>query len=85
MGIFSEILLFPITGPLEGVLWIADKMLERAEGEIYNPDNVRAKLMELELRYDMGEMTEEAYLAEEEILLDRLRMIRERQSAAAEE
>jgi hypothetical protein len=66
------------------VTWIAKKVAEQAEKELYDEDKVRGQLMELELHYDLGEIGEEEYLAAEEILLGRLRIIRERQAAENE-
>jgi hypothetical protein len=83
MGILSKILLLPVTGPLDGTLWVADKLLEQAEAEIYDDGKVRAQLVELELRLDLGEIDEDAYLAAEELLLARLREIREYKAARA--
>jgi len=40
--------------------------------------------MELELRYDLEEISEEEYLATEQVLLERLRISRERQAAESE-
>jgi len=54
---------------------------EQAEKELYDEDKVRGQLMELEVRYDLGEISEEEYMAAEEALLERLRVIRERQAA----
>ena len=56
-------------------------MAEQAEKELYDEDKVRGQLMELEVRYDLGEISEEEYMAAEEALLERLRVIRERQAA----
>lgn len=79
MGKLTTLLTLPAAGPIKAVLWIGDKIAEQAEAEMYNPEKVRGKLMELELRYDMGEITEEEYLAAEDELLEQLSMIRERQ------
>ena len=59
-------------------------MAEQAEKELYDEDKVRGQLMELEVRYDLGEISEEEYMAAEEALLERLRVIRERQAAESE-
>jgi hypothetical protein len=81
MGFLLDLLTFPILGPIKGVAWIAEKVAEQADKELYDEDGVRGQLMELELRYDLGEISEEEYLAAEEALLERLRVIRERQAA----
>jgi len=84
VGLLIKLLAFPVMGPVKGLVWIAEKIAEQAENELYDPDKVRGKLIELELRLDLGEITEEEYLQGEEILLDRLRIIRERQAAELE-
>ena len=85
MGILFDLLSFPVTGPLKGLLWIAEKVKDQAEGEIYNEDNIRGQLMERELHLDLGEITEDEYMAAEEELLARLRVIREYKAAQARE
>jgi len=84
MSFLIDLLTFPVMGPIKGVTWIAEKVGEQAEKEIYNEDAVRGQLMELELRFDLGEISEEEYMEAEEALLARLRMIRERQAAQRE-
>jgi hypothetical protein len=83
MGFLMDLLTFPVLGPIKGVIWIAEKVNEQAEKELYDEDAVRGQLMELELRYDLGEISEEEYMAAEEALLERLRVIRERQAASS--
>jgi hypothetical protein len=78
--VLLKLLSFPLTGPLDGVLWLAQTLAERAENEIYSPDKIRAQLIELELRFDMGELDEETFYAAEEELLARLRIARQRMS-----
>jgi hypothetical protein len=79
MGFLVDLLTLPVTGPIKGVIWIAEKVAEEAEKKLYDEDAVRGQLMELELRYDLGEISEEEYLEAEEVLLERLRVIRERE------
>jgi hypothetical protein len=84
MGFLTDLLTFPVLGPIKGVVWIAEKVAEQADRELYDEEAVRGQLMELELRYDLGEIGEEEYLAAEEALLERLKVIRERQVAERE-
>ncbi len=80
MGMLTTLLTLPVTGPIQSVLWLAETLTDRAEQELYNPDTIRGKLMELELRYDMGAISEEEYLAAEEELLALLKYARQRQA-----
>ena len=84
MGLIGSLLTFPVSGPLKGVMWLAAMLQERAEGEMYNEDAVRGRLMELELRLDMGEMTEDEDQAAEDELVAQLAEIRERRAAERE-
>ena len=84
MGFLMDLLTFPVLGPIKGVIWIAEKVNEQVEKELYDEDKVRGQLMELEVRYDLGEISEEEYLETEEVLLERLRIIRERQATERE-
>ena len=78
MGPLFDVLTLPVMGPIRGVAWIAEKILEQAENELYNPAKVRQKLEELELEFDLGKITEEEYLEAENELLNQLKVIRER-------
>ncbi|MBU0510587.1 MAG: gas vesicle protein GvpG [Chloroflexi bacterium] len=76
----TKLLTLPVMGPIKGLVWIAEKVTEQAEREFYDKEAVHGKLMELELYYDLGEISEEEYMEAEEVLLERLRIIRERKT-----
>ena len=78
MGMLLNLLTAPLLAPVQGVTWIAEKLAEQADNELYNEGAVRGQLMELELRLDMGEISEDEFMAVEEALLERLKMIRAR-------
>ena len=82
MGILLKLLTFPVSAPIDGVLWIANTIKDRAEAEYYDEGAVRGRLLELELKLDMGEITEEEYQAAEDELIEQLNVIRERREAA---
>ena len=77
MKLLLKLLTAPVTAPLEGAFWTAKKIAERAEEVYYDAAPVQAALLELELRYDLGEIDEETYEAEETLLLARLNEIRQ--------
>ncbi|NTU78731.1 MAG: hypothetical protein HGA45_04910 [Chloroflexales bacterium] len=85
MGILLKLLTLPVTAPIDGTVWLAEKLLEQVEAEIYDEGKVRATLMELEMRLDLGELDEETYMAAEDQLLERLREIREYKAARAQQ
>ncbi|MGY1434292.1 gas vesicle protein GvpG [Streptomyces reniochalinae] len=71
MGLFSGVLLLPLA-PVRGVEWVAGRLLDVAEQELYDPATVRAQLGELNRAYEEGELTDEEFEREEERLLDLL-------------
>jgi hypothetical protein len=73
---------FPVSLPLDGLLWVAERIKDQAEAEYYDEGAVRGRLLELELKLDLGEITEEEYQAAEDQLLDLLNEIRERRDEA---
>lgn len=65
-----KLLLFPLTGPIEGVVWLGEQILERANQELDDKENLNKRLLSLQLALDLGEISEEEYdEQEEEILL----------------
>lgn len=73
MGLLRTLALLPVKGPLDGAGWVFHKIHEAAEREWHDPAAIRAQLRALEAQLLEGEITEEAYDAAEEVLLDRLR------------
>jgi hypothetical protein len=84
MGWLLKLLTFPVMGPVEGLVWVAEKIAEQAETDFYSEPAIKGKLLELEMRYDLGEISEEDFYAAEEALLQVLRTIRERNSVESE-
>lgn len=77
-----KVLFAPVTGPLGGVTWIAEKILEQADVATDDLENLQKQLLELQLSFDMGELEEEVFeIREEELLL----AIQELEDAAAAE
>jgi len=77
MGFVFDLLMSPVLGPIRGVHWLAKKVAEAAEGELLDEDRVRNELLELQMRLDMGEITEEEYDEQEKVLVEQLNAIRE--------
>lgn len=72
MGLLTALLALPVAGPAKGAWWLVERLHEAALAERDDPSAIRAALARLERRLEAGEIDEEAYEAEEEILLDRL-------------
>ncbi len=80
MGLLGKLLTLPLSGPLDGLMWLADTLKERAELELYDVDAIRGRLTELELKVELGEITEEECTIAEDQLMERLREAREREA-----
>lgn len=68
MFLLDDILLAPI----KGVKWVAEKLQDLADKELFDPDKIREELMTLQANLDMGEIEEEEYNVREKDLLERL-------------
>jgi cytochrome c-type biogenesis protein CcmH/NrfG len=68
----SDLLLFPITGPLRGVEWLARKIKDQVDEELYSEKSLRKQLYALNEQLDKGEITEEEFEAAEAVLLEQL-------------
>jgi len=77
MDFVFDLLTSPVLGPIRGVHWLATKVTEAAEAELLDEDRVRNKLLELQMRFDMGEISEEEYDEQEKVLVEQLNAIRE--------
>ena len=81
MGILSGILLLPLA-PVRGTIWIAEKLMEYAESELNDEATVRRLLVEAEIAFESGELSEAEYEHIEDELLDRLDAIRTQEVVA---
>ncbi|MEU5364070.1 gas vesicle protein GvpG [Streptomyces sp. NPDC005925] len=71
MGLVSGLLLLPLA-PARGVVWVAERLQEAAEREVYDPGVIRAQLAALNRELEEGRIGLEEFEWEEERLLDRL-------------
>lgn len=72
-----RLLFAPLTAPLDGVIWIGEQLLERAEAELDDRDNLNKRLLALQLAYDMGDISEEDFEEQEEELLQQIQALEE--------
>jgi len=69
-------ILFPFLLPIKGINFIAKKLHDTAEEELTDASKIQGELLELQMRYEMDEITEEEYDKKEKKLLERLEAIR---------
>jgi hypothetical protein len=75
MGLITGLLTLPLA-PVRGTVWIAERVQEQAEAELYDESSIRAGLLELEAAREAGEFDEQELTAAEDALLERLMEIR---------
>jgi Gas vesicle protein G len=71
MGLFTGLLTLPLA-PVRGVVWIAEQVADELERQLYDEDNIRRELLQLELEYEDGMIGEEEREMKEQELLERL-------------
>jgi hypothetical protein len=77
MGLLTHVLFWPVTGPVAGIRWTLGKVQRVVEDELVDDTSIKQDLMELNMRAEIGEITDAEYLAEEAQLMQRLRDVRE--------
>jgi hypothetical protein len=71
MFLIDDILLAPI----KAVVWFGEKLNEVVEQEFSDEGKIKEQLMELQLRFELDEISEEDYDRREQELLERLEAI----------
>jgi uncharacterized membrane protein len=76
MGLLSDVLLFPIAGPVRGLVFILERLQDEVEAELADESRLSDELMDLTERYESGELSEDQFQSAEEELIERLDAIR---------
>jgi len=63
--------------PVKMLVWLGKKIEETAEEEVNDESKWRERLLELQIKYELGEITEEEFEREEELIMERISAIRE--------
>lgn len=71
MGLISGVLTFPLA-PVRGVMWLAERIQEEAERQLYDPATVRRRLAEVDEARAAGEISEEEAAELQDELLSRM-------------
>jgi len=82
MGLLKEIVLLPLA-PVRGTTWVTEQITEEAERRLYDEDNIKREMLQLEIESDEGLLGEKERAAKEDELLDRLAISRQRQTEEA--
>jgi hypothetical protein len=54
---------------MTGIAWVGEKILDRASAELDDKENLSKQLLALQLAFDMGDIPEDEFEAQEEALL----------------
>ncbi len=81
--LLDDILLLPIKGPIAGFRWIMNTIQKLADEELMNDQPWKERLIELQMRLELGEISEEDYGREEAVVFQALRDIRARREEIA--
>jgi Gas vesicle protein G len=75
VGLISGLLTLPLA-PVRGVVWVAGRIEEQVEDELYDESAIRAGLLELDAVRQTGEFDEQEIADAEDALIERLMAIR---------
>jgi hypothetical protein len=81
--LLDDILLFPLKGPIAGIKWVMRTIQKMADEELLNDQPWKERLIELQMRLELGEISEEDYVVEEAVVFQALRDIRARREDIA--
>lgn len=76
MNFLTKLLLFPVTGPVYGMRFVLEQIREQAEAAMITPEQIQAELIELNRRYDLGEISASEFEAAEAELIELLNQTR---------
>jgi gas vesicle protein GvpG len=75
MGLITGLLTLPLA-PVRGTIWLAERIQEQAEAELYDESAITASLQELDALRETGELDETEIAEAEDALIARLMAIR---------
>ena len=79
MGLFKELALLPVA-PLRGTVKVAEVLAEEADRRLYDEDNIKRELIQLEIDAEEGRVGEVERARLEDELMERLAVSRRREA-----
>jgi hypothetical protein len=77
VGLFKGLALLPLA-PVRGTAWVAEQIAEEADRQLYDEDNIKRELVQLEIDAEDGRVGPKERAAKEDDLLERLAVARQR-------
>jgi len=81
-NLLLDVLTMPVLGVPRLVHWVAKEIAEEVERQELDEVKLQGQLLDLQMRYELGEIDDEQYTTEEEILLEKLSYIRKAKERA---
>ena len=76
MGLLTNILFFPITGPVAGIKWSLNKVAQVVDEELTDDTAIKQEYMELQMQLELGDIDDDEYRRREGEIMARLREVR---------
>jgi hypothetical protein len=76
MGLPTNLLFFPVTGPVAGIKWSLGQVQQVVEEELTDDSPVKLQLMELQMQLELGDIDDDEFVRREAELMVRLREVR---------
>lgn len=76
LGLLTNLLFFPVTGPVAGIKWTLRKVAQVVDEELADDSAIKQELMELQMQLELGDITDAQYAEREAELMQRLREVR---------
>ena len=76
MGLLTNLLFFPVTGPVAGIKWSLGQVQAVVEQELTDDAPIKQELMELQMQLELGDIDDAEYVEREAVLMQRLREVR---------
>ena len=77
MGFLSGLVTLPLA-PVWGAAWVAEQVADEADRKLYDEEQIRREMLQLEIDHDEEKIGEEERADMEDALLERLAIARER-------
>jgi hypothetical protein len=76
VGLLSNILFWPVTGPIAGIKWSLGKVAQVVDEELTDDTPIKQELMELQMQLELGDIDDAEYVRREAEIMVRLREVR---------
>ena len=77
MGIVSELLLLPFSGPVHGFRFFLERIRDEAEAVMYDEGRAFAELIDLSMRHNTGELSDAEFTEQQTVILEHINSIRD--------